>query len=172
MKKFLWRPRPARFGQPSRYRFSTTWLVILVLGILLEVCACGQLKPQPDTFEPQAYKPIEYQELLLPGAAGLHAGDRVRVKAYFWQFVDYDPAMIRSYLTLFKYPIQWYRLRWFAVYRTDELTGYYDLAAMTPEVANRYKLQRLDPVMLYGELSQLGTGLFFQVFYIEKISED
>lgn len=172
MKKFLWRPWQSCFCQPSRYRYSTAWLVILVLGVLLEVCACGQLRPQPDTFEPQAYKPIEYQDLLAPKAAGLHAGDKVRVKAYFWQFVDYDPAMIRNYLTLFKYPIRWYRLRWFAIYRTDDLRGYYDLAAMTPEVADKYKLQRLEPVMLYGELSELGRGLFFQVFHVEKILED
>ena len=139
---------------------------------LLELCACGRLQPHPATFDPEAYKPVEYQDLLAPNQAGLHAGEKIRVKAYFWQYVDYDPALIRNYLTLLRYPIQWYRLRWFAIYRTDDLRGYYDLAAMAPEVAEKYKLQRLDQVMLYGELSQLGIGLFFQVFHVEKIAED
>jgi hypothetical protein len=144
------------------------WLVVLLLGGLLGVSACGHLRPRPATFDPGAYKLITYQELLAPDEAGLHAGEKVRVKAYFWQYVNYDPAMARNYLTLLRYPIRWYRLRWFALYRTDDLRGYYDLAAMMPEVAARYKLTRLEPVMLYGELSQLGTGLFFQVFHIEK----
>jgi hypothetical protein len=147
-------------------------LLSLVLCGLLGVCACGQLRPHPATFDPQAYTPIEYQDLLAPQAAGLHAGEKIRVKAYFWQYVNYDPAMIRNYLTLLRYPVRWYRLRWFAIYRTDDLTGYYDLAAISPELAEEYKLQRLDPVMLYGELSSLGRGLFLQVFHIEKIVED
>jgi hypothetical protein len=147
-------------------------LLLLVLCGLLGVCACGQLRPHPATFDPQAYTPIEYQDLLAPQAAGLHAGEKIRVKAYFWQYVNYDPAMIRNYLTLLRYPVRWYRLRWFAIYRTDDLTGYYDLAAISPELAEEYKLQRLDPVMLYGELSSLGRGLFLQVFHIEKIVED
>ncbi len=166
MKKSISRHLLSR--PPARH----AWFKALVLCGLLGVCACGHLQPQPETFDPQAYKPIEYQDLLAPQAAGLHAGEKIRVKAYFWQYVDYDPAIIRNYLTLLRYPIRWYRLRWFAIYRTDDLTGYYDLAAITPELAEKYKLPRLDPVLLYGELSSLGTGLFFQVFHIEKIVED
>lgn len=166
-RHLLWRPvgcirRPGWRG----------WAGGLVLCSLLIVCACGQLRPRPETFDPQAYKPIAYQDLLAPKAAGLNAGDKIRVKAYFWQYLDYDPAIVRNYLTLLRYPIRWYRLDWFAIYRTDDLTGYYDLAAIAPDLAGQYKLQRLDPVFLYGELSQLGTGLFFQVFHIEKIIED
>jgi hypothetical protein len=94
------------------------------------------------------------------------------VKAYFWQYLDYDPAMVRNYLTLPRYPIRWYRLQWFAIYDKADMTGYYDLAAVTPEQAQDYKLHRLDQVLLYGELSRLGPGLYFQVFHIEKIIED
>ncbi|MFZ5449698.1 MAG: hypothetical protein ACOZFS_13785 [Thermodesulfobacteriota bacterium] len=147
-------------------------LEVLFLCSLLGLGACGELRPRPATFDPQAYTPIEYQNLLAPRQAGLHAGEKIRVKAYFWQYLDYEPAMIRNYLTLLRYPIQWYRLRWFAIYRTDDLTGYYDLAAITPELAEHYDLQRLDPVLIYGELSQLGMGLFLQVFHMEKIVED
>ena len=168
MKKFLWRHLGSRSPNAPR----RPWFLVLVLCGLLGLWACGQLRPYPDVFDPQAYKPIEYQDLLTPQAAGLHAGEKVRVQAYFWQYVDYDPAIIRNYLTLLRYPVRWYRLQWFAIYRTDDLTGYYDLAAITPELAEKYKFQRLDPVMLYGELSQLGTGLFLQVFHIEKIEED
>ena len=80
--------------------------------------------------------------------------------------------MVPNYLTLLRYPVRWYQLQWFATYDTADLTGYYDLAAVTPEQAERYKLKRLDPVMLYGELARLGPGLYLQVFHIEKIAED
>jgi hypothetical protein len=156
----------------SRRRNWSTWLGVLILCGLLGCCACGRLRPQPATFDPQDYKPITYQDLLWPSAAGLHAGEKIRVQAYFWQYLNYDPAMIRNYLTLLRYPIRWYRLRWFATYGKEDMTGYYDLAAISPELADNYILQRLDPVLLYGELSQLGTGLFLQVFHIEKIAED
>jgi hypothetical protein len=156
----LWRPG---------FRF---WLGVCLFCGLLSFCACGELRSRPDTFDPQVYTPIEYQDLLAPRQAGLDAGDKIRVKAYFWQYLDYDPAIIRNYLTLPRYPIRWYRLRWFATYRTDDLTGYYDLAAITPEQAEKYQLQRLDPVLLYGELSRLGMGLYLQVHHIEKIVEE
>ena len=134
--------------------------------------ACGELRPHPAAFDPQAYTPIAYRDLLAPGPAGLHAGQKVRVQAYFWQYLNYDPAIVRNYLTLFRYPVRWYRLQWFSTYDTADLTGYYDLAALTPEQVEQYKLKRLDHVLLYGELASLGPGLFLQVFHIEKITED
>jgi hypothetical protein len=86
--------------------------------------------------------------------------------------LNYDPDMVPNYLTLLRYPVRWYQLQWFATYGTPDLTGYYDLAAVTPEQADTYKLKRLDPIMLYGELSRLGPGLYLQVFHIEPIAED
>jgi hypothetical protein len=80
--------------------------------------------------------------------------------------------MVRNYLTLLRYPIRWYRLKWFAIYDTSDLTGYFDLAAVTPEQAEQYKLKRLDPVMLYGEISPLKPGVFLRVHHIEKIEEE
>ena len=128
--------------------------------------ACGELRPHPAAFDPQAYTPISYHNLLAPGPAGLQAGQKVRVQAYFWQYLDYDPAMVRNYLTLLQYPIKWYRLQWFSTYNTADLTGYYDLAAVTPEQAEEYKLKCLDPVMLYGEMARLGpsfpSGLLYR----------
>jgi len=166
MKKLLYRSRapwPPGLG---------AWLRVVLLGGLLSLCACGELRPRPAVFAPQDYTPIEYQDLLAPSQAGLQPGQKIRVKAYFWQYLEYDPAMVRNYLTLPRYPIRWYRLQWFATYGTDNLTGYYDLAAVTPEQAEAYQLKRLDPVLLYGELSRLGPGLYLQVFHIEKIIED
>jgi hypothetical protein len=172
MKKIPFRHRLLLASGGPRSSGLAHWLGVILLCGWLSCCACGELRPPPAAFDPQVYTPIEYQDLLTPRPAGLHAGQKVRVKAYFWQYVDYDPAMVRNYLTLPRYPIRWYRLRWFATYGTPDLTGYYDLAAISPEQAEHYKLQRLDPVWLYGELSSLGLGLYLQVFYIEKIAED
>ena len=148
------------------------WLGVILLCSLLGFSACGELRPHPAAFEPQAYTAIAYRDLLAPGPAGLQAGQQVRVRAYFWQYLEYDPAMVPNYLTLLRYPVRWYQLRWFATYDTADLTGYFDLAAVTPEQADRYKLKRLDPVMLYGELARLGPGLYLEVFHIEKIEEE
>lgn len=159
-------------GQASiRRRGPDGWWLLLLGGLWL-ACACGELRPLPAAVDPQEYTPIEYQELLAPGQPGLHAGQKVRVKAYFWQDLLYDPAVIRNYLTLPRYPIRWYELRWFATYGSDDMRGYYDLAAMTPEQEKLYQLKRLDPILIYGEMSVLKPGLYLQVHHIEKITED
>jgi len=136
------------------------------------VGGCGQLRPLPATFEPQDYTPITYQELLAGGHAGLQAGQKIRVPAYFWQFLTYDPAMVRNYLTLPRYPLRWYRLQWFATYGSPQMKGYYDLATLDKEQLRRYKLHRLDHIMVYGELSALPPGLYLRVHHIEKIEKD
>jgi hypothetical protein len=147
------------------------FLGLFLAGCLLLVCACGELRPVPE-FEAQAYKAIDYQDLLDPAKAGLQAGDLVRVKAYFWQYLTYDPAMVRNYLTLPRYPVRWFNLRWFATFGSEKMEGYYDLAALSPEQEEKYKaIKRLDPVLLYGELSPLRPGVFLRVHHIEKIEE-
>ena len=161
--------RPKRAGGNG----MKTWFWGLCLaGCLMLAGACGELRPVPEGFEAPAYKPIDYQDLLDPAKAGLKDGDLVRVKAYFWQYLNYDPAMVRNYLTLPRYPINWYRLRWFAIYGSEQMTGYYDLAALSPEQAEEYKaIRRLDHVLIYGELSPLRPGVFLRVHHIEKIEE-
>lgn len=146
------------------------WLLLLA-GCLM-VASCGELRPVPAPIEAQAYKAIDYPDLLDPARAGLKAGDLIRVRAYFWQYIDYDPAMVRNYLTLPRYPIRWYQLRWFATYGSEKMTGYYDLAAWSPEQAEKYKINRLDPILIYGELSRLSPGVFLRVHHIEKIEEE
>ena len=148
------------------------FLGLILAGCLVIACACGELRPVPAPIEPQAYKPIDYQELLDPAKTGLQAGDLIRVKAYFWQFLTYDPAMVRNYLTLPRYPIRWFQLRWFAIYDSDRMERYYDLAALSPEQEEKYKeIKRLDPVLIYGELSPLKPGVFLRVHHIEKVEE-
>ena len=171
MRKICFHRLPLAPGGPRPSGLSG-WLGLILLCSLLGFSACGELRPHPAAFDPQAYTPIAYRDLLAPGPAGLKSGQQVRVQAYFWQYLDYDPAIVRNYLTLLRYPIRWYQLQWFATYDSANLTGYYDLAAVTPEQADRYKLKRLDPVMLYGELASLGPGLYLQVFHIEPIAAD
>src|SRR5665647_1845728 len=113
--------RPAFFG----------WLGVIFLCSLLGISACGELRPHPVAFDPQAYTPIAYRDLLAPGPAGLQAGQQVRVQAYFWQYLEYDPAIAPNYLTLFRYPVKWYQLKWFAIYDKADLTGYYDCLLYT-----------------------------------------
>lgn len=172
MKKNSLRPLLNGASGHSRRPAGSVWSGVIVLCILLGFSACGELRPHPAAFEPEAYKPIAYRDLLAPGPAGLQAGQKVQVRAYFWQYLNYDPAIVPNYLTLLRYPVRWYQLQWFATYDTADLTGYYDLAAVTPEQAKQYKLKRLDPVMLYGELARLGAGLYLQVFHIEPIAEE
>jgi hypothetical protein len=172
MEKNPLRPHLAGASGSSRRPGDSHWWGVIMLCGWLSCCACGELRPHPAAFDPQAYTPIAYHDLLAPGPAGLKSGQKVRVQAYFWQYLDYDPAMVRNYLTLLRYPIRWYQLQWFATYGTADLTGYFDLAAMTPEQADQYKFKRLDPVLLYGELAHLGPGFYLQVFHIEPIAED
>ena len=172
MKKNSLRPHLERPSGSSRRPPGPGWLGVILLCSLLGFAACGELRPHPTVFDPQAYTPIAYRDLLAPGPAGLQGGQRVRVQAYFWQYLNYDPAIVPNYLTLLRYPVRWYELRWFSTYDTADLTGYYDLAAVTPEQVERYKLKRLDRVMLYGELARLGPGLYLQVFHIEPIPEN
>lgn len=161
-------PGPAG-GAGLRKRF---WGILLALAVCQAASACGELRPAPPNFEAQAYRAIEYQDLLNPAQAGLQAGDLVRVRAFFWQYLTYDPAVVSNYLTLPRYPVSWYRLRWFALYASEKMDGYYDLAALSPEQEKQYKIKRLDHIQIYGELSPLKPGFFLRVHHIEKIEED
>jgi hypothetical protein len=143
----------------------------LATGLAL-LCSCGALRPPPPVFEAQDYTPIDYQELLHPGRAGLHDGQRVRVKAFFWQLLDYDPAMVRNYLGLARHPLSWSKLRWFAVYGSETLQGYYDLAAVDESRLKLLQPKRLEAILLYGQLSSLGPGFYLHVHHLEKAVED
>ena len=94
MKKNSLRPHLDGASGSSRRPAGSGWLGVILLCSLLGFSACGELRPHPAAFDPQAYTPIAYRDLLAPGPAGLQAGQQVRVQAYFWQYLDYDPAMV------------------------------------------------------------------------------
>jgi hypothetical protein len=142
----------------------------LVWGLL--AWGCGRVLPLPASIEPQDYREITYDQLLHPDTGGLKAGDKVKVPAYFWQYVDYDPDMVRDYLNLMRHPLSWPKLKWFALYGSPELKGYYDRAALDKDREKLYPVHRLEPVMVYGQLSPLGPGLYLHVHHLEKIAED
>ena len=148
-------------------------ILALLLGMVLMLAACGQVRPLPAHVELGDYALITYQELLASGPAKLQSGQKIKVPAYFWEFISYDPAMVRIYLNMINHPLSWYKLQWFATYGTPDLKGYFDLAALDPSQKKAYlRLRRLDHVMLYGELASLGPGLYLQVHHIERIEED
>ncbi len=160
-------------GSPSGSRTGgAAGMMALLAGLLLLLAACGQLPPLPAQFESDSYAPITYEELLAPKAANLQAGQKIKVPAYYWQYLTYDPAIVRNYLDMLRYPLTWPRLRWFATYGTPDLRGYYELAALDPSLKKGFKLQRLDHVMIYGELASLGPGLYLRVHHVAKIQED
>ena len=143
-----------------------------LLAAWLLISACGELRPVPASFEAQAYKEISYEQLRDPKAAGLQSGQLIRVPVYFWQVLEYDPAIVRNYLTLPRYPIRWYRLKWCATYGTVEMRDYFDLLAMDRDQEKRYAPKRLEHLMIYGELSPLKPGLFLRVHHLDRIAQD
>lgn len=147
-------------------------LVALLTGLVWLLAACGQLPPLPAHFEAESYAPITYQELVVPGAAKLQAGQKIKVPAYFWEYLTYDPDMVRNYLNLLRYHWSWYKLQWFATYGTSDMQSYYDLAALAPSLVKANQPRRLDHIMIYGELTSLGPGLYLRVHRIERIAED
>jgi len=147
-------------------------LAALLAGLVWLLAACGQLPPLPAHFELESYAPITYQALLAPRDARLQAGQKIKVPAYYWQFLTYDPALVRNYLDMARYPLSWPKLQWFATYGAPDLQGYFDLAALDPSQKESFKLQRLDHIMIYGELASLGPGLYLRVHHIAKIEED
>ncbi len=148
-------------------------LLSSVLGFAVLVQACGQLPPVPATFAPQDYELIPYRQLLAAGGPALKAGQKVRVAAYFWQFLEYEPAMVRNYLNLFRRPLAWYRLEWCSLYETQDMRGYFDRVAMDPGQRQAFHLERLEHIEIYGQMAALGPGLLYlRVDRLEKILED
>jgi len=153
------------------------FLAILLAAALFHGTSCGELRPMPVSFEAREYTLISYSQLLNTRAGGLGAGQKVRVPAYFWEFLTYDPDMVRNYLTLALHPLGWRRLRWFATYGAPEMREYFDLAALDKDEVVKDKIKgssikRMDHLMIYGELSSLGGGLYLRVHHMEKIEED
>lgn len=145
-------------------------LAVLILALFL--AGCGRYRPMPKVWDPQAYRQATVQDLRNPGAAGLAAGDQVKVPAYFWQFIIYDPAMVRNYLTMLRHPLTWPRLEWCAVYGTPQMQEYFDRVVMDREQRRASKLSRLDHILIYGELAPMGGGLLYlRMHRLQKLDE-
>jgi len=152
-------------------------MALLLAAALFSGASCGELRPLPVSFEAQDYTLISYSQLLDARQGGLVAGQKVRVPAYFWEFLTYDPAIVYNYLTYTQHPLEWHRLRWFATYGTPEMREYFDRAALDKDKVDKDKIKgspikRMDHVMIYGELASLGGGLYLRVHHLDKIEED
>ena len=171
--KTLFRGHVPTTRKARKFRGARQYLLGAFLAAVLALLwSCGELRPPPAPFEAQAYTPIDYQALLNPRRAGLHDGQMVRVQGYFWQLLDYDPDMVKNYLSLARHPLGWWKLRWFAVYQSEDMQGYYDLAAVDASRLELYQPKRLEPILLYGQLASLGPGFYLHVHRLEKIGED
>ncbi len=155
---------------PYPARMLSLFAVLLIALLLL---GCGRYRAVPAAWDPEAYRLVAVQELKAPRTADLAAGHKVKVPAYFWEFLMYDPAMVRNYLTLLRHPLAWPKLQWFAVYGTPQMQEYFDRVAMDQEQRRSYRLNRLDLVMIFGELAPMGGGLLYlRVHRLEKLEED
>lgn len=147
--------------------------LVLLLFLLLGLApGCGHIPPAPEGLNPEDYTPITYEQLLAPRQAGLASGQKVRVEGYFWQYLEYDPAMLANYLTLARQPLAWSRLRWASLYDTPQMRGYYDLLALTREQKRDWRLKRLEHVRIYGELTPLGLGrLYLKAHQVDRLDQ-
>ncbi len=144
----------------------------MFLTVALLAPGCGRYRPVPKVWDPQAYRTASVSEVNAPKRAGLSAGDLIKVPAYFWELVIYDPAMVRNYLTMLRHPVTWPQLQWFAVYETPQLQGYFDRMVMDKDQERSFKLSRLDRILVYGELAPLGGGLLYlRVHRLVKLEE-
>jgi len=147
-------------------------MVALAVLLAILLCGCGRYRPVPKVWDPGAFRLVSVADLQAPGQAGLAAGDLIKVPAYFWEFLIYDPAMVRNYLTMLRHPLVWPQLEWFSVYGTPQMRTYFDRVVMDQEQRRSYDLDRLDHVMLYGELAPMGGGLLYlRLHRLEKLEE-
>jgi len=158
--------------RPTRRQYI--FLATLVLpACLVLLHACAHLPPLPADFDPNAYHLITFQALRHPEAAALQPGKKIKVPAYFWQFLTYDPAILCNYPNYLRHPLSWPSLEWAALYGSPDLRDYYDLLIMTPAQKERYSPKRLDHIMVFGELAPLSPGrLYLRLHHLEKMPED
>lgn len=142
------------------------WFLLLITG------ACGQVRPVPPELHLAAYTPLALERLQRQ-APGLQAGQLVRVQAYFWEFLSYDPVPQHYYLNNLRHLRRWRDLEWFALYQDAAMHGYFDLAAMSYEQRLQFQPTRLEPLLLYGELVPMGGGrLYLQTHHLERVVVD
>lgn len=160
--------RNASFGETSSALGRLlVWLFVLLPGLVLN---CGHIRPVPEGFNPEKYTLVTIDQLRAPRKAGLAPGKKVCVEGYFWQYLDYDPVMVANYLTLARQPLAWSRLRWASLYQQPQMRSYYDRWALTREQQQDWRLKRMEPLRVYGQLAALGFGvLYLQTHHLERL---
>jgi hypothetical protein len=144
-------------------------LLVLLAGL---ACGCGQIRSVPRAFNPEDYTPVTIDQLQSPRRAGLASGQKVSVEGFFWQYLEYDPAIVANYATMASHPVAWSRLRWAALYQQPQMRGYYDRLALTREQQQDWPFRRLEHVRLYGQLTPLGFGvLYLQAQHLERLED-
>ncbi len=157
----------------TRGGFSLKATIVFLSAWLALLNACAHLPNLTEGFDPGAYQPITFQDLKQPEQAGLKSGEKIKVAAFFWQFVTYDPAILSNYPNFLRYPFTWYRLEWAALYGSADMKDYYDRVVMEAEQRERYPLKRLDHIMVYGELASLAPGkLYLRLHHLDRIEDD
>ncbi|MBW1917573.1 MAG: hypothetical protein JRI57_06070 [Deltaproteobacteria bacterium] len=142
--------------------------IIFCLTVVPLGGSCGQVRPVPASWDATKYAPIPFSQLK-SGVPALSPGQQVRCRAYFWQFLEYDPAPGYYYFNQLRHPLSWGDLQWFALYGSPEMHDYFDRVAMDSAQERTYQLHRLDPIILYGELVPLGgRQLYLRVHHIQK----
>jgi len=137
------------------------------------VASCGQMRPVPPQWSAQEYTPIEFEALQAGTTPPLAANQLVQCRAYFWQFLNYDPAPFCYYANQLRYPLSWGSLEWCAVYKTQQMQGYFDKVVMDGSQQREFDLKRLDPIILYGEVVPLGgKQVYLRVHHIAKDAID
>jgi len=146
-------------------------LIFAGVALWFTTAACSTPPALPSSFEPEAYRPISFEDILTP--ARLSAGEKVVLPAYFWQELSYDPLMARQYAHLASHPLAWRQLKWYAVYSSPLMQHYFDLVLINRDQVMKVKIRRLDHLRLYGEMASLGGHtLYLRVHSLEKIVED
>ncbi|OPX20669.1 MAG: hypothetical protein BZ151_02670 [Desulfobacca sp. 4484_104] len=142
--------------------------LIICLVMIGQVWSCGQMRPPPPTWVAGDYTPIEFSQLQ-SASPDLAAGHKISCRAYFWQFLEYDPAPGYYYFNQLRHPLSWGDLEWFALYGSPDMQNYFDRAAMDEAQQRAYQLRRMDPIILYGELVPLGgRQVYLRVHHIQQ----
>lgn len=151
---------------------SSNRCLSLMLVLALAASACGQVSSAPTAFDPAAYTPIAADWLAAPEAHQLKAGQWVQCRAYFWEFLSYDPGIRYYYFNQIRFPQRWGALEWFAIYQQPTMTGYFDRLAMSYAQRLEYQPKRLDQIIIYGELLPFGgRQIYLLVHHLEPAPE-
>lgn len=155
---------------PSFWGKGQAILAAALVFTLLGTGGCGRIDRVPAVLEAESYEEVSFSQLRDSREAERLRGRRVKFAAFFWQYLHYDPAILRNYAMLAGHPISWWDLKWASVYETPQMQGFYDRLALDGELQGRLKLKRLDRLLIFGEVAPMGPGLtYVRLHRVEKL---